>query len=71
MLRPSISTQMLLSGAFSAPAKDDPSDEQRRRNFWSFLTWAFFLSEVFGPHGIMPSSAHAADDAALRDRAVS
>jgi hypothetical protein len=34
---------------------------ERRRGLISFLTWAFFLAEVFGRDGIVPSSAQAAE----------
>lgn len=32
---------------------------ERRRGLISFLTWAFFLADLFGRDGVMPASAHA------------
>jgi hypothetical protein len=40
----------------------DPSDLGDRRRWASFLTWAFFLAEMAGRDGILPTSAHAGDE---------
>jgi hypothetical protein len=40
----------------------DTSDLGDRRRWASFLTWAFFLAEMAGRDGLLPTSAHAGDE---------
>ena len=41
----------------------DTSDLGDRRRWASFLTWAFVLAEMTGREGLLPTSAHAGDEA--------
>lgn len=55
----------VLESAAPSPTRPerDTSDLSDRRRWASFLTWAFFLAEMAGRDGILPTSAHAGDEA--------
>ena len=59
---PAIFKSPVASGSANRDGADEANLVDRRR-WTSFLTWAFVLAEMAGRDGILPTSAHAGDEA--------